>query len=195
MSELIKMRVVRDLIDELAYIDPTSLEIIGHKVIETLENKTLVHHGINKDYKPVGYTVDTFSQDFTVVGEYSTAKGYFDDSSGKKKENRFEKIERDIAHAIAKAGAKQPTKIYLVTTEEEPASFRGNFNKSKIDEDDRKRVHFLDARELAKAIFKSSQENSLAADFFRHYLPDFSQNLGRPSKSQAVIGMLLTCLF
>lgn len=179
MSELIKMRVVRDLIDELAYIDPTSLELIGHKVIETLENKALVHHGINKDHKPVGYTVDTFSQDFTVVGEYSTASGYFDDSSGRKKENRFDKIETDIAHAIEKAGATPPTKIYLVTTEEEPASFRGNFNNSKIAEDDRKRVHFLDARELAKAIFKCSQENSQLADFFCHYLPDFSQNLDR----------------
>ncbi|UYA60799.1 hypothetical protein NAL19_2694 [Pectobacterium sp. F1-1] len=179
MSELIKMRVVRDLIDELAYIDPTSLELIGHKVIETLENKTLVHHGINKDYKPVGYTVDTFSQDFTVVGEYSTVSGYFDDSSGKKKENRFDKIENDIAHAIEQASATPPTKIYLVTTEEEPASFRGNFNKSRIAEDDRKRVHFIDARELAKAIFKCSQENSQIADFFRHYLPDFSQNLDR----------------
>lgn len=177
MSELIKMRVIKDLIDELACIDPISLELIGHKVIEMLENKTLVHHGINKDYKPVGYTVDTFSQDFTVVGEYSTTNGYFDDSSGRKKENRFDKIENDIAHAIGKAGATPPTKIYLVTTEEEPASFRGNFNKSKIAENDRKRVHFLDARELAKAIFKCSQENSLVADFFRHYLPDFSQNL------------------
>lgn len=131
MSELIKMRVIKDLIDELACIDPISLELIGHKVIEMLENKTLVHHGINKDYKPVGYTVDTFSQDFTVVGEYSTTNGYFDDSSGRKKENRFDKIENDIAHAIGKAGATPPTKIYLVTTEEEPASFRGNFNKSK----------------------------------------------------------------
>ena len=33
-------------------------------------------HGINKDYNPVGYTVDTFSQDFTIVGEYSTGPGY-----------------------------------------------------------------------------------------------------------------------
>lgn len=96
MSELIRMQVVRDLIDELSYIDPTSLELIGHKVIETLEKKPLVHHGINKDYKPVGYTVDTFSQDFTVVGEYSTASGYFDDSSGKKKEGRFDKIEATV---------------------------------------------------------------------------------------------------
>lgn len=179
MSELIKKRVVKDLIDELAYIDPVSLELVGHKVIETLESKALVHHGINKDYKPVGYTVDTFSQDFTVVGEYSTAAGYFEDSSGSKKENRFDKIENDIAHAIEKGGKSPPSKIYLVSSEEEPPSFRGNFNNSSIAEEDRKRVVFLDARELAKAIFQSSQDNSQAADFYRHYLPDFAQNLDR----------------
>uniref|UniRef100_UPI0005BD92AD hypothetical protein n=1 Tax=Cupriavidus sp. WS TaxID=1312922 RepID=UPI0005BD92AD len=98
MSELIKKRVVKDLIDELADLDATSLELVGHKVIETLENKTLVHHGINKDHKPVGYTVDTFSQDFTIVGEYSTESGYFQDSSGRKKENRFDKIERECQY-------------------------------------------------------------------------------------------------
>ncbi|CAJ0797390.1 hypothetical protein LMG19083_03004 [Ralstonia psammae] len=179
MSELIKKRVVRDLIDELANLDPVSLELVGHKVIETLENKTLVHHGINKDYKPVGYTVDTFSQDFTIVGEYSTESDYFEDSSGRKKENRFDKIEKDINHAIEKSGSTPPSTIYLVSSEEEPASFRGNFNNSKVSEENRKRVKFLDARELAKAIFRSSLDNSQAADFYRHYLPDFSQNLDR----------------
>lgn len=179
MSELIKKRVVKDLIDELADLDAVSLELVGHKVIEVLENKTLVHHGINKDYKPVGYTVDTFSQDFAIVGEYSTESGYFEDCSGRKKENRFEKIEKDINHAIEKGGSILPSRIYLVSTEEEPASFRGNFNKSKISGEIRKRVNFLDARELAKVIFQSSQENSQAADFYRHYLPDFSQNLDR----------------
>lgn len=179
MSELIKKRVIKDLISELADIDSVSLELIGHKIIETIESKTLVHHGINKDHKPVGYTVDTFSQDFMVIGEYSTESGYFEDSSGKKKECRFDKIEKDLKHAIAKSGTTPPNKVYLVSTEEEPASFRGNFNKSAIAEADRKRVCFLDARELAKAIFKSSTDNSLAADFYRHYLPDFSQNLDR----------------
>ncbi|WP_018605557.1 tetratricopeptide repeat protein [Uliginosibacterium gangwonense] len=179
MSELIKKRVINDLICELADIDSVSLEIVGHKVIETLESKTLVHHGINKNHRPVGYTVDTFSQDFTVIGEYSTEDGYFEDSSGRRKENRFDKIENDLKHALAMSGATPPSKVYLVSIKEEPASFRGNFNKSQIPEDDRKRVSFLDARELAKIIFKSSTENSLAADFYRHYLPDFSQNLDR----------------
>jgi len=179
MSELIKKRVIKDLISELADIDSVSLELVGHKVIETLESKTLVHHGINKDHKPVGYTVDTFSQDFMVIGEYSTEAGYFEDSSGRKKEYRFDKIEKDLKHAIAKSGSTPPSKVYLVSTEEEPVSFRGNFNQSQISEDDRKRISFLDARELAKNIFKSSTDSSLAADFYRHYLPDFSQNLDR----------------
>lgn len=177
MSEFIKKRVIKDLIDELADIDPISLEIIGHKIIETLESKTLVHHGINKDYKPVGYTVDTFSQDFTIVGEYSTEGKYFEDSSGGKHENRFTKIAKDIQHALAQSGDTPPSTIYLVSREEEPASFRGKFNKSDLAKEHAARVIFLDARELAKTIFQSSQDNSQAADFYRYYLPDFAQNL------------------
>lgn len=176
MSEFIKKRVIKDLIDELSNIDPISLEIIGHKVIETLESKKLVHHGINKDHKPVGYTVDTFSQDFTIVGEYSTEEKYFEDSSGAKNENRFDKIAKDIQHAVAKSGDTLPSKIYLVSRVEEPASFRGKFNKSNLAKEHAARVNFLDARELAKTIFQSSQDNSQAADFYRYYLPDFAQN-------------------
>jgi len=177
MSEFIKKRVIKDLIDELADIDAVSLEIIGHKIIETLESKKLVHHGINKDYKPVGYTVDTFSQDFTVVGEYSTEEKYFEDSSGGKNENRFDKIAKDIQHAVAKSGDTLPSKIYLISSAEEPASFRGKFNKSDLAKQHAARVNFLDARELAKTIFQSSQDNAQAADFYRCYLPDFAQNL------------------
>ncbi|MGV0951892.1 MAG: hypothetical protein ACOYB3_14580 [Azonexus sp.] len=177
MSEFIKKRVIKDLIEELADIDSISFEIIGHKVIETIERKKLVHHGINKDYKPVGYTVDTFSQDFTIVGEYSTEEKYFEDSSGGKNENRFDKIAKDIRHAVVKSGVTPPSKIYLVSCDEEPASFRGKFNKSDLAKEHAACVNFLDARELAKTIFQSSQDNSQAVDFYRYYLPDFAQNL------------------
>lgn len=177
MSEFIKKRVIKDLIDELADIDPVSLEILGHKVIETIERKPLIHHGINKDHKPVGYTVDTFSQDMSIVGEYSTVGDYFEDSSGRKNENRFDKIENDVSHALKMAGEKPPSKIYLVSSETEPGSFRGKFAKSALFKEHSERVNFLDARELAKVIFQSSQDNPQAADFFGYYLPDFKQNL------------------
>lgn len=179
MSEFIKKRVVKDLIDELADIDASSLELIGHKVIETRESKMLVHHGINKDHKPVGYTIDSFTQDFSVVGEYSTQARYFEDSSGNKKELRFDKIEGDIEHAMSQSGPNPPSRIYLVSREEEPPSFRASFNRSELGKMHGKRVHFLDARELARTIFQASQDNPAASDFYRYYLPDFAQNLDK----------------
>jgi hypothetical protein len=61
MSDLLRKRIERELVCEIANVNSTQLEIIDHKVIQCLENKDLVHHGINKDFKPVKATVDTFS--------------------------------------------------------------------------------------------------------------------------------------
>ncbi|GEC41723.1 tetratricopeptide (TPR) repeat protein [Sinorhizobium meliloti] len=177
MSEFIKKRVIRDLIEEIADLDAASFELMGHKVIELIESKGLVHHGLNKDHRPVGYTVDTFSQDFTIVGEYSTGQDYFEDASGGKNENKFTKIENDISHAIDKAGSITPAKIYLVSSAEEPPSFRGKFNKTDLAAKHSDKTVFLDSRQLAEKIFEYSRDRPQAAEFFRFYLPDFSQNL------------------
>lgn len=177
MSEFIKKRVIRDLIEEIADLDATSLELVGHKVIEAIESKGLVHHGLNKDHKPVGYTVDTFSQDFTIVGEYSTDQDYFVDASGAKKENKFTKIEKDIGHAIDKAGNIPLARIYLVSSGQEPPSFRAKFNRTNLAIKHSDKTIFLDSRQLAEKIFQFSRDKPQAADFFRFYLPDFSQNL------------------
>jgi len=177
VSEFIKKRILRDLIDELADVDSTTLELIGHKVIETRESPHLVHHGINKDYKAVGYTVDSFSQDGALVGEYSTQADYFDDASGAKKEHRYDKIIADVQHAMHHGGPSAPNKIYLVSSREEPPSFRQGFNQSSLAQEHRERLIFLDARELATTIFESARQRPTAVDFFRHYLPDFAQNL------------------
>lgn len=56
--EHIKKRIIKGLIDEINCLEPTELELVGHSVIEILENNRMIHHGINKDYKPSGYTVD-----------------------------------------------------------------------------------------------------------------------------------------
>jgi tetratricopeptide (TPR) repeat protein len=177
LSEFIKKRVIRDLIEEIADLDAASFELVGHKVIELIESKELVHHGLNKHHKPVGYTVDTFSQDFRIVAEYSTGKDYFEDASGSKNENKFIKIENDIAHAIEMAGNITPEKLYLVSSIEEPPSFRGKFNKTDLAIKHSDKTFFLDSRQLAGKIFDYSRDRSQAAEFFRFYLPDFSQNL------------------
>ncbi len=79
MFEPIKKLIIKNLIDEIKQLDATNIELIGHNVVSYIESKRLVHHGINKDYMPSGYTVDSFSDDSNIVVEYSAEKGYFED--------------------------------------------------------------------------------------------------------------------
>ncbi|WP_026838875.1 hypothetical protein [Gillisia sp. JM1] len=83
MFEYIKQRIVKNLIEEIECISPTNLELIGNNIVSILENQRMIHHGINKDYKPSGYTVDSFNNNSKIIAEYSTDKNYFGDSSRK----------------------------------------------------------------------------------------------------------------
>lgn len=104
---IINQRIIKDLIDEIACLSPTDLELVGHEVISLQENQRLIHHGINKDYKPSGYTVDSFSNDSLIVVEYSTDKDYFTDISPKLTDC-YKKIQNDIKHAIGHKPPKGP---------------------------------------------------------------------------------------
>lgn len=183
MFEHIKKRIIKGLIDEINCLDPTELELVGHSVIEIIENSRMIHHGINKDYKPSGYTVDTFSNDSTVIGEYSTDSNYFTNvgtkenaKKGTKDNPKFEKIENDITHAFNHKLPNGPEKIYLITNQEEPPLFRQNFNKTQVSQSHGQIVTIYDARELAKIIYKQSTDNSNTALFYRNFFPGFSQN-------------------
>lgn len=172
--EHVKKRIVNGLIDEIVAMGATELELVGHAVIELLEAKKLIHHGINKDYRPVGYTVDTFSQDGSTVGEYSALKGYFENSAKDGDPPHFKKIEDDIDHALTHGS---PKNIYLIASQEEPESFRGKFRATNRGKTYAEIVKILDARELAKHIYKFSVDNPDSAGFFGDFFPEFAQNL------------------
>lgn len=172
--EHIKKRIIHDLIDEIVIMGASELELVGHHVIELIEKKKLVHHGLNKDYRPVGYTVDTFTQDGSVVGEYSAQKDYFESSGKKDDPAKFEKIEKDIDHALTHGS---PKKIYLIASQEEPESFRAKFLSTQHGIDYANLVTIFDARELAKHIYDLSIANAESAAFFADFFPGFSQNL------------------
>lgn len=172
--EHIKKRIIHDLIDEIVVMGASELELVGHAVIEHIEVKRLIHHGLNKDYRPVGYTVDTFSQDGSVVGEYSAKKDYFEDSANKDDPPKFGKIENDIDHALTHGA---PKKIYLIASQEEPESFRAKFRSTEHGKRYADLVNILDARELAKYIYDFSIASAESAAFFADFFPDFSQNL------------------
>lgn len=195
-SELIKKRIIGNLIDEVVMLDASMLEVVGHSLIELIEEKRLVHHGLNKDYRPVGYTIDTFSQDFLVAGEYSAEKDYFQGKVSKVPEGQvvaggnstgevsaaapvptYNKIESDVKHVLEHAAGRLPNKIYLICSQEEPESFRAKFNRTAIAQEHGERLNILDARELAKLIYEFSTQNQTAAAFYASIFLGFSQDL------------------
>lgn len=176
LFESIRKRIIKRLIDEISSLDPMHLELAGHGLVELLENKRLVHHGINKDYKFVGYTVDSFSEDSTVIAQYSTEGGYFK-NIGKEDAPIYEKIEKDLQSTEKHRPRTGETKIYLISTEEEIPSFRSNFNSTLMARELGNALIILDARELAKRIYDLAVERPDAAAFFVAFFPEFGQAL------------------
>lgn len=174
--ESIKQRIINRLIDEIRALDPTNLELMGHGLVELRENRRLVHHGINRDYKFVGYTVDSFSDGSTIIAQYSTEKGYFQ-NAGDDAAPVFTKIEKDVASAKAHRAPSRNTKVYLLSTEEEQPSFRALFNKTAPAKDFGEALVIYDARELARLVYDLSVERPAAATFFRQFLPEFDEAL------------------
>lgn len=176
LTESIKQRIVSGLIEEISVLDPLHLELAGHGLVELLENKRLLHHGINKNYKFVGYTVDSFSDDSTIIAQYSTEGSYFEDT-GKDGVAVYEKIEKDVQSAEKHRPPTGATKIYLVSTNEEIPSFRAKFNGTPLAQRLGEVLVILDARELAKRIYDLSVDRPDAAAFFCEFFPEFGQAL------------------
>jgi tetratricopeptide (TPR) repeat protein len=172
--EHIKKHIISDLISEIVAMGAGDLELVGHALIEHIEGQRLIHRGLNKDYRPVGYTVDTYSQDSTVVGEYSAKKNYFDNSAKKDDPPVFTKIEDDIDHALTHG---TPKKIYLIASQEEPESFRAQFLSTPHGIRHATILNIIDARLLAKYIYDFSITNAESAAFFADFFPEFWLNL------------------
>jgi hypothetical protein len=178
MFEPIKKLIIKSLIEEIKQLDATNIELIGHNVVSYIESKRLVHHGINKDYMPSGYTVDSFTDDSNIVVEYSAEKGYFEDQSAKGVTvAEYAKIEKDINHAMGHKPPNGPDKIYLITTQEEPPSFRKKFNNTPLGKAHGAKTIIYDSRELAKLIYEQSVESPKNEEYYKQFFPTFSQNL------------------
>lgn len=176
MFERIKQKIEKNLIDEIKNLSASDLEYVGNYLLSILENQVIVHHGINKDGRPSGYTVDSFSQNASVIGEYSVEKDYFTNYSEVKGIRFYKKIHKDIEHA-RNHGGDNLKKIYLLTSQEEIPSFRKEFNKSKDFLDNRDKIQILDARLLAQEIYRQSVANVDHLAFYKEYFPDFAKEL------------------
>lgn len=174
MFSRIKQRIERNLIDEIKNLSATDLECVGTYMLNILEKITLVQHGINKDGRPCGYTVDSFSQDGSIAVEFSVKKDYFTNYFEDGGERHYRKIHEDIVHALSHGGSNLK-KIYLITSQEEIPSFRKEFNKTKDFLENRNRLFILDARLLAQEIYKQTVECVDNINYYKDYFPNYAQ--------------------
>lgn len=176
MFEHIRKRIIRELVKEIKNLDDKRIELVGHNYISMRENQQMVHHGLNIEYMAAGYTVDSFSDDSMIVGEYSAQKGYFE-YSGAAQDPVFDKINNDIEHALRHKKPEGPQKIYLISNQLENPSFRAKFNKTSLAMEYGERLIIIDARELAKGIHDQTVNNTVASQFYRGYFPTYFQLL------------------
>lgn len=157
-----KQSAVADLADDIENLDAAGIEYVGHCLVQVIEGESLIHRGLNRDGKPVGYTVDTFSADRTLVGEYSTESGYF--------ESPFTKLCSDCLHAISQAS--QLRMIYLISNQAcrntdwakvRDAAFNALGDGVKFEIYDRDR--------LAVEIYERAIEENNLVEYFGDFLP------------------------
>ena len=176
MYTRIRQRIENNLIGEIKNLSATDLEYVGNHMLSVSEDVSLVHHGINKEGRPCGYTVDSFSQDVSIVGEYSVQKDYFTDYVDVNGVGIYRKIHKDVDHAVSFSHGKVK-KIYLISSQEEIPSFREKFYNTKDFLENEGILNILDARVLAKEIYKQTVDCVENMNFYRAYFPNFVQEV------------------
>jgi tetratricopeptide (TPR) repeat protein len=153
---------VKALADDIANFDANTIEYVGHALIQLIEEESLIHRGVNRDGKPVGYTVDTFSSERKVVGEYSTEAGYFEDP--------YKKIQNDVRHAVGLA--PECNRLYLISNQECRNVDWATVTKKVADLFNKGgKFELYDRDRLAREIYDHAITKNSLVEFFADFLP------------------------
>lgn len=163
----IQRQFAATLISEIGMLDAVSFEKLCHHLICAIENEpsAIIYRGSNLGGKPVGYTVDSFSFGGKLIGEYSTAKDYFNFP--------YKKPINDTKHALSRVSG--PTeKLYLLSSQvcrngrfsDVEATVKNADPDCKIQE-----IIIFDARKIAEEIVRLIPEKSLLATVVFECLP------------------------
>jgi len=79
MDLLLRQNYIQRVVADLSGISGATFERVGYVIADRIAapNK-LWHRGTNLQGAPIGYTVDTFSENGEWIAEYSSEAGYFD---------------------------------------------------------------------------------------------------------------------
>jgi len=179
MNERIRRRAVDQLSIDINYLTPSEFEMVGHMLVSAIEDRPLVHRGLNPQAKPVGYTVDTFDGNRTVVAEYSTEANYFTPP--------FDKIKKDTCHACSRA--TDLARPYLVNNDKcQNSNWEGAVQAAKSTwNNPNGKIELYDSRRLAESIYEQVVAKTILYEAFVQFLPsletvwrDFQFDYNRP---------------
>jgi tetratricopeptide (TPR) repeat protein len=179
MNETLRTLFVKRLIENIEVIAPgPRFERFGAIFLDYYLGIPLGHRGLNALGNPVGYTVDTVSDQGDVAAEYTIDKKYFDGA--------MDKAWGDFEHA--RNHHPKAKHIFLLCTEtappkrydetvEQAAKYKGQHG---VD------IHLYDGRRIAETIVDHLLINDAAVDRFAEFLPVLKQIRDEHEASQVV---------
>ncbi|WP_342712630.1 NB-ARC domain-containing protein [Bradyrhizobium sp. B124] len=168
MNETLRNLFVKRLIENIEVIAPgPRFERFGAVFLDYYLQIPLGHRGLNALGSPVGYTVDTVSDQGDIAAEYTIDKTYF--------EGTMDKAWGDFEHARKKhPNAKH---IFLLCTEtagpkrySETVQQAGEYKRQHAVD-----IHFYDGRRIAEVIIDHLMMNDTAIDRLAEFLPMLKQ--------------------
>ncbi|TDL70015.1 AAA family ATPase [Paenibacillus amylolyticus] len=92
MNSIMKKNYIERLSGNIRLLNSIEFEQFGHKILQSMIPQKLNHKGQNLTGAPIGYTVDSYTDNLEIIGEYSVDNGYFG--------GKFEKPLNDVQHAL-----------------------------------------------------------------------------------------------
>lgn len=170
MNDFLKKSYLSRLIKALSLLNGSEFEKLGHSVLQQILNCRLNHRGLTISGAPSGYTVDSYSDDLTIIGEYSVENDYF--SKG------FAKILKDLKHALDTSSNLKT--LYLFTSQlpgpKQSIDVRRTINNviSSVNRD--VNVEIFDANNIANYLISKLGEMDSSSDLVI-YLPELENIL------------------
>ncbi len=150
----------------LSVMDNIQFAEVAHILLEDMLGLKIDRRGQSLTGEPVGYVLDSTSEDFKVVAEYSCEKKYFEDKT-------LSKIKNDIQHCLDKAPNTES--IYLISSQTAGPLNYTTYSNYADNEGKRlnKNIYIYDARKLSEYIVDEviSKQNELLLQKLINFIP------------------------
>lgn len=149
------------LIEEIEALNNIDFEKFCYIIIEALTGQQLHHRGLTSNGQPSGYTVDSYSNDGSIVGEYSVDKDYF---------KLLSKPENDVNHVIKQF----PDVKYIYLLAGVSATPTQGINMANlcntIEANSKYKIRWFDSKKIAEFILPNLLTQNIIIEKLGNYL-------------------------